>query len=308
MGTRSKIDQNSRVTKNMVEIAKLLAQAQNDFSEFDISTWFREYEGPPEGAEIILSHELARYYICAADDSDPHYPALASVLRSYARNHEPWDPVIRTLLRYGADIHAPVRRKHSSLDQSGNPFPLAKFCTPLDELFMYTCDPFEGQVAAHGWLQILESEGYNLSAYIERESALHVGPMQLTHPSCRTIAYGNQRKLVFGFDSHPTVSWDWWISPSSSTYQLREEFRIMAITLPDWLLITKPWKEAWPFSFPVWSKLNQSHGDASSCLRYKKLFERANTRAAKRVAEKAQKLARAQRSKGPRQFPGAWPT
>lgn len=292
----------------MIEIARLLARAQENLTAYDISMWFREYDGPPEGAEIILSQDLSQYYISSKDDGDPLCPALASVLRSYAKDPGPWEPLIRTLIRYGADFHALVRRKLKYLDQSEYLCPLSEYGTPLDELFTHTFTPFEGQTAANGWLHILQSEGYDISAYLNKDSDLHVESMQLTYPSHPTVAYETERKLVFDLRNRPTVSWDWWISPSSSTSLLREEFRLMGMTpLPDGLLIARSWKDAWPIRCPAWSELHQSYGDVVSRERYKKLLDLTNERAAKREMKKARKSARTQKHKGPRKVP-AWPT
>ena len=307
MGMKSKFNQTGAVTETMMEIARLLAQAQKDLSAFDISMWFRQYKGPPEGAKLILSQDLARYYISSADDDDPLYPALAAILCLYAKNPGPWDSVLRTLIRYGADVHAPVLRDLNFLDQSEHLCPVGKFGTPLDDLFTYTLDPFEGQVAANGWLQILESEGFNVFAYLETESALHARPMQLTYPSFRTMGYESERKLVFDLETRPTVSWDWWINPSSSTFLLREEFRVMAITPPDGLLIARPWEEAWPIRHPEWSELHQFYGNAKSRRHYKDLLNLANKRAARREEKKARKTVRAQKSEWFFMVPGAWP-
>lgn len=306
MGTQSRIGQTSAVTKTMIEIARLLAQAQEDLSAFDVSMWFQEYDGPPEGAELILSQDLTQCYICPPDDGDPLYPALASTLRLYAIDPKPWEPVIRTLIRHGADVHAPVRRNLSDLDQSEYTCPLAQYGTPLDELFIYTSNPLEGQAAARGWLQILASEGQDISVYLETESALHVRPMQLTHPSYRTMGYVNERKLIFDFEERPSVSWDWWISPSSSALLLREEFKLMALTPPDWMLITDSWKKAWPIRYPVWSERHQSNGEDLSCSRYESFLDMAKARSAKRLAKKARKTSRAEKHEGSRKVPGAW--
>lgn len=257
MGARSKIEQTSSVTKTMIEIARLLIGAQKDLSEFDISEWFCEYEGPPEGAELILSQDLAKYHIRFPDNSEPLHPALASTLRLYAKDPEPWEPVVRTLIRSGADIHAKVRRDLKRLDQSKYLCPVSENGTPLDELFKYTIEPLEGQAAANGWLQILASEGYNILAYLEKESDCHPGPMQLTIPSRMPIGYANERRLVFDWTVHPTVSWDWWVNPESSTFLLRQEFRLMAIkSLSDGMLVKCSWKETWPIILPTWSELH----------------------------------------------------
>ena len=283
MGTRSKIEQTSSVTKTMIEIARLLIGAQKDLSEFDISEWFCEYDGPPEGAELILSQDLAKYHIRFPDDSEPLYPALASILRLYAKDPQPWEPIVRTLIRSGADIHAKVRRNLTLLDRSKYLCPVSEYGTPLDELFKYTIEPLEGQVAANGWLQILASEGYNVLGYLETESDLHARPMQLTVPARRPIGYANERKLVFDWGTHPTVSWDWWIDPSSSTFLLRQEFRLMAVkSLSDGMLMKGSWKETWPVILPTCNRAN-------------------------RLKKKAEKIARPGRYEEPRKVPGAWP-
>ena len=306
MGTRSRIEQTSLVTRTMTDIARLLMQAQEDLSEFDLSEWFYEYTGPPEGAEFILSQDLAKHYIRFQDDSDPLYPALASILRLYAKRPEPWESVIRTLIRSGADVHAKVRRDLTFLDQSTYPCPVSKYGTPLDELFKHTIDPLEGQVAASGWLQILSSEGYNILAYLEAESDLHARPMQLTIPHRRPMGYANERKLVFDWGVHPTVSWDWWINPSSSTFLLRQEFKLMAIrSQSDGMLIKRSWKETWPVILPIWSELHQYCGDASSRAVYKELLDHANDRT--NVEKKARRMKRAERNKRRGKVPGAWP-
>ena len=238
------------------------------------------------------------------DDGEPLYPALASVLRLYAKDFGPWDSIIRTLIRQGADVHAPVRRRLSYLDQSEHPCPLAQYGTPLDELFMKTLDPWQGQAAANSWLQILASEGHDISVYLQRESDLHIKPMQLTHPSYRTPGYDNERKLVFDLGTRASVSWDWWISPRSPAFLLRQEFKLMAISRPDWFLIARSWKESWPIRYPVWSELHQSYGDADSRKRHKKLLKLAGLRFAKRLAKKGQKSGRPQIYEEPRKVPG----
>lgn len=43
--------------------------------------------------------------------------------------------------------------------------------------------PFEGEVAAKSWLQLLSNEGIDVIAYLEEEYTLHAPQMQLTFPS-----------------------------------------------------------------------------------------------------------------------------
>lgn len=307
MAMKSKFHQSSAVTKTMIELARLLAGCQEELSAFDISMWFEDYDGPPEGAEIMLSQDLARYYISSADDGDLLYPALASILRVSAKDFGPWESIIRTLVRSGTNVHAPVRRRLSYLDQSQYPCPLAQYGTPLDELFMETLDPWQGQAAANSWLQILASEGHDILVYLREESDLHIRPMQLTHPSYHHPGYDNERKLVFDLGPRPSVTWDWWINPRSPAFLLRQEFKLMAISAPDWFLIARPWKDSWPIRHPIWSELHQSYGNADSCKRREKLLKLAGMRTAKRLAKKAQKSGRPQIYEEPRKVPGAWP-
>ena len=282
-----------------------------------MSEWFCEYKGPPAGAELILSQDVAKFYVRSQDDSDPLYPALASILRLYAKSPKPWEPVLRTLIRSGANIHAKVHRDLGFLDQSKYPCPVSKYGMPLDELFTYTIDPLEGQVAANGWLQILASEGYNILAYLEIESDLHARLMQLTILCRRLIGYANERKLVFNWGVRPTVCWDWWINPRSSISILRQEFKAMAIRpLSDGMLVKRSWKETWPVILPKWSELHQyCAGDASSRSEYRELLDLANARAAKpkpkpkpkRAKKRLGEWAEPEETEGPRKVPGAWP-
>lgn len=147
---QNRSDQRSH--KDQDRDGRLLMQAQKDVSELEMSEWFLEYDGPPEGAKLVLSEDLARYYVRFADANDWLYPALASVLRLFAKDPQPWESVVRTLIRSGANVHAKVRRDLTYLDQSEYLGPVWEYGTPLDELFMYTIDPFEGQIAANRWL------------------------------------------------------------------------------------------------------------------------------------------------------------
>lgn len=162
---------------------------------------------------------------------------------------------------------------------------------------MDTVDPLEGQAAANGWLQILSSEGFDITLYLKTESDLHVIPMQLTHPSYRIPGYDVERKLVFDFGERPSVSWDWWISPSSPAFLLREEFKVIAVNLPDWFLIAESWREAWPIMYPAWSEGHQWYGDFESRKRRLKLLNLVKERAMRRLDKRA----------GLRRVPGAWP-
>ena len=246
---------------------------------------------------------------CSTDDCHGQiYPTLGAILKAYAREPSPWESVLRTLVRRGADLHALVRRDPQDMSQIGYPCIMAEYGTPLDELFTWNNrDRLAARTAADGWLRILASEGYDPSVYLQKEMALHARDMQFTHPSVSSIGYDSPRRLYFETGNHPSVFWDWWNDPASSTFLVREEFKYLITTRPDWLMITKPWQECWPFIYPKWSELHQGYAQGQWYLDCKALLVAADARASRRVDEKAAKMARAQRLRRPRRVPGAWP-
>ena len=284
-------------TKTVLTIAELLARKQEELSAFDISNFFQHHHGPPEALELILSVHPSQYDLCSQDDDDTGqmYPMLAAALRHYGRNPSTWEPILRTLIRKGAGLHPRVRRKLRGLEESGYPCPLSEYGTPLDELFTNCADREAAKVAADGWLQILASEGCNPSAYLKEEIKIRAKDMHFTRASMTAISYDIPRQLFYVLGDHPSVSWDWWINPASSTFSLRQEFKCLVTTSPDSLRIAKGWKEHWPVVFPKWSGLHQSYVAKDLCLSYKALQVQADARALRRL-----------RKKGLRRIPGAW--
>lgn len=128
------------------------------------------------------------------------------------------------------------------LDQFDYLCPLAQYGTSPDELFLYTVNPLESQVTANSWLQVPASEGHNILIYLETESVLHTEPMQSTHPSYLPMGEDNEPKLVFDVGPRPSLSRDWWISKSSSTFLLHAEFKSMTLIPLDWWLQVRSWK------------------------------------------------------------------
>lgn len=111
---------------------------------------------------------------------------------------------------------------------------MVQYGTLPDELFLYTVNPLESQVTANSWLQVPASEGHDILTYLKTESVLHTEPMQSTHPSYLPMGEDNEPKLVFDVGPRPSLSRDWWISKSSSTFLLRAEFKSMTLTPLDW--------------------------------------------------------------------------
>ena len=292
----------------MLDIARLLAHNQEDLSAVDVSHYFQCYRGPPEGAELILSEYPVQYDRRSLDDCHGEgYPTLAAILRAYAREPLPWESILRALIRRGADLHARVRRDRREMNRIAYPCHIASYGTPLDELFSWNKDPFASRIAADGWLRILASEGHDSSDYLREEFILRAEDMHFTHASISPVGYDSPRKLFFELGDRPSVFWDWWIDPTSSTSLLREEFKCLVTTSPDSLRIARGWEEYWPFTYPKWSELHQGYVRESLYLRCKELLSQADIRAAKQFRRNEANMARGQGRNRPRKIPGAWP-
>lgn len=171
-----------------VQLLRILTQARDGISAQDIYWfWMTYWSMPVEAAEFMCSQALVPYESDVSDDEEL-FPILATSLREFARDPSQWESFVRLHLRKHADIHSPVPRlRVSGWDELFDPmFPcgVLEYGTLLDDLFVYTRTPFEGEAAAHHWLQVLSSEGYDLVAYLEKEFALHAEQMQLIRPSC----------------------------------------------------------------------------------------------------------------------------
>lgn len=171
-----------------VEILRILTQSRDGISAQDIKMFWMTYSGMSvEVAEFMWSQALIPYESDVSDDEEV-FPILATSLREFAFDPSQWESFVRLHLRKHADIHSPVPRlRVSRWDELFDPmFPcgVLEYGTLLDDLFVYTRTPFEGEAAAHHWLQVLSSEGFDLVAYLEKEFALHAEQMQLIRPSC----------------------------------------------------------------------------------------------------------------------------
>ena len=163
-----------------IDILRLFIQSQDEISSRDSFNIWLYFSGPVEAAEYIYNQSLFQPEpdVSAAEGTPPF---LATALRHYGRRPLKWEAFIRRLLRKGVDLHSPMPRL-GKVEGSVYPCKILEYGTPLDELFWYTVTPFEGEAAADGWLQALASEGYDITAYLEEELALHAPQMQFTHP------------------------------------------------------------------------------------------------------------------------------
>ena len=174
-----------------MDILRLLTRSPSDITSRDLYDFWSKYSGSVEGAEFMFMQDLIQSEFDTSDGEDV-YPFLAVVLKRYGKNPSEWESLLRILLRKRIELHSPVPWTHNleNLNKRLNhalPGANLKHCTPLDELFRFTETPFEGEAAAHRWLRLLSSEGYDVRAYLEEESALHAEQMQLTIHSGRLL-------------------------------------------------------------------------------------------------------------------------
>lgn len=156
-----------------------LIRSNNDISSQDIFMFWESYEGPVEGAEFMYSQGLVELESDVSDGED-FFPPLATALKMYGLRPLQWDGFLRLLLRKGVSLHSSVPRYP---DACTYPCGTSDYGTPLDELFALTETPFEGEEAGKRWLEVLSSEGRDVTAYLEEESALRAAQMQFICPS-----------------------------------------------------------------------------------------------------------------------------
>ena len=182
--------------KAALEVLRLVTTATDHVTVDDISRFFYlGWGGPPEGVDFILSQG-----ICADEMNSGDYATLTplhNALRFYGHGDKEWIAFIRKMLREGFDIHA---RRPSEGTVGGLP---SATLTPLDHLLIHTSHPSDGNLVAKDWLTILEEEGYDIIAYLQKEIALHSAQEMFTTDGCRFA----QRKLVFHLGDYLSASW-----------------------------------------------------------------------------------------------------
>lgn len=255
------------IKESVVDTIRFLTTAQDDVTKDDIFYFYGKYSGPAEGADFLLS--TYAYPDGIIRGYDIGWTPLRLALRNYGLWRREWGTSIRRLLRQGADIH--------EMTLWPNDFAPHKVVnlTPLDELFHRVRDPFDGAIDARGWLSILNEEGFDVGAYMEKEVELHATQGFLTFEAC--FPWGNvPRQLIFETGDYPNVWWDWWIDPSSAASLVRKEFRHMNLYHNGFPLHyhgwKSAWKSAWPFKYPPWSKWAQSRLIRRAKRKYPELY------------------------------------
>ena len=325
-------DERASFGTHTVNTFRTLAQRQDDVSTSDFFVALVGYLGPPDGIDVLLSHSSLRIEHFDITEYSGSMPLLAIVLKHYSQNfffdnthidnklwwaypaeRKQWQPLIKTLIHKGADLHVPVPRKGFV----PTPFYVNVYGTPLDVLFEFSGTPDEARTLGAEWLGLLASKGHNVIAYLKKEMVLHSPQSHMTYSTASSINSHPLalRELQYTFDNaQPCVWWEWWIDPASDIEPLEREFaQIVKHTSMVPFFVPSSWVDPWPFRFPVWHSVIEEvvelwpcgfENEGSNGLRRRGhvAMRRANRRLKKRHVKSMQ-------SKGLRypQVPGAWP-
>lgn len=174
-----------------LDTLRLLTQGHNEISRQEmIQVWI--YGGVTvEVAKYMLSQDLIQSDFDISNDTDFFF-VLGAALRQYVAEPSLWESFLRFLLRKKGSLPILLPGKwilHTEPDyfdsegcsDVGHPCKIVICGTPLDQLFSVNKSPVQGKAAADGWLDILSSEGHDIVASLEAESAVHASQMQLSH-------------------------------------------------------------------------------------------------------------------------------
>lgn len=310
-------------TNALVDTLRILGQAQEELSALDVRDLWYCFQGPAKDVDMLYQQCSGFMEFQEEDSQLTCSHVLTKALWEYGRGRLEWGYLVRKMVRNGVDLHGRVC--HAYIDEP-NEYNMgdgvaggrrskrkdrrAMHGTPLDELFKETVSPYEAELAAQNWLWILRREGVDELAYLAEEFALHTAQQQLTYSGEDGTT---RRQLVFNFGANPTVWWEWLLDPGSGAYLVREEFKGMYTLWDDHVAlgsIANPERDVSPFDFPDLSfeRMPIVKQMEDIPLDYIYRVQDARERFDRRWKKKASKLARAQRTKGPRKIPGAWST
>ena len=186
---------------------------------------------------------------------------------------------------------------------------MQKCVAPLDTMFRAIEDPFEARDVGNAWLNILSSEGCDVS-YLEEEKTLHTAQSQITPSGSRC----QLRQLLIELGESLSVSWRWRYDPNCSAYLVQEEFASWNIHHNDPDPWFRPeWTETWPFEyseragpFDRYKGYIPGKGD-EMYNEWKRLHKLAQRRAENRLWKRAAKLGLLGGRKQDAPMPGSWP-
>ncbi|KAH8768731.1 hypothetical protein F5882DRAFT_509214 [Hyaloscypha sp. PMI_1271] len=220
--------------------------------------------------------------------------ALRTLRVSNPADQKLWKQAIQNFLSLGLDLHTTCHYEDGNI------------VTLLDDVLNIAEQPFESHWLGQKWLEILSESGIDVVEYLGVESEIHFDSSQ-TLPMMlrRCFVSGRERYLIIS-KKPPTVSWEWYIDPAGSAFDVLQEFMYFGGTYDDWRFPNCDWEL--PFFYPAWHYTARAfqrgmrlNSDEESYLR---IF---NNRCERREQKKAKKLAREQGllQRGPK-VPGAW--
>ena len=283
-------DSSHRFKYDVEAMVRLLILSQEHVEEHDISNFLDYYWGPLEGIECLLSPDFSQIELNQRISLLLHW-----VIEEFTWDPPLWTNLVRKIIRKAEDLHCSFARFEGA---SARPFTL------LDTLFGSTWVPIEGAQVSEAWLETLATEGLDVREYLKVEMELHKEnyPLPYYHDSIP------QRSLVFDIGQKPSVEWDWWIDPDGPASLVCHEFRHMANSYNENLIDSDElWDGTWPFINSEWAlHLDWQRHDPAENRWWRHMIDLADSRAARRVAKKEMKVARAEGTDRRKRMPGSW--
>ena len=292
-------------------IPRTMLQGRN-IPSLEISRILQGSMMSPEMIHYIISLDYNAWTVVDASPGEQLYPALATALRMYGlylsettdcrAEIDAWEAVIRRLIRNRADVHAVVPPR-TSYEWEGS---------LLNELFLYNADVFSSMIIGEAWLNILSTEGYDVSAYLETEQALY----GTEFPLLLWSDYG-WRIVLFDIEDEPKTYWEYRFPSHGPGTLVCQEFSHMNLGFgyfkpsPVISYTTHPirrvsplldWEFGWPFIYPEWS-----FDDPYNRPNWDQYYEITLKRQERRWRKRVQKAQRQNGQKSHHTMPGAWP-
>lgn len=258
--------------------------------------FFEYYFGPPAGIIMLLDQGVDG--VTTADVQDTATEALSGALSKYGSTCDPeWKPILRRLVRIGAELHRLAHSPHPRLDPPE---------TPLNQLVQWFHDALESESFFDQWLVILAEEAHNVEEYVRVESEIRARhSVQHYHRSNgpRFTPY----QLHFSI-SPPSIRFKWWMDPLSPAAEVLEEFKnIGPLSFPE--SVDELEGYFWPCDLEWWDfSCRGGFGsfyfeDEPEYIAWRKLLDK---RFQRREERKLAKYYKSLGYRGRREMPGAW--
>jgi len=249
---------------------------------------------------VEIFNDMVRHFVSKDTinlfQPSPILMAMRLLWTSDPGHSDAWKQAIRNLIALGADL------QKSSDD----------YRHLLDDILNMATYPHESIELGREWLDALRSAGVDVVEYLrgELQYRRYDSELQLTMLQPHRKHNYRERYLVISEDP-PKVSWEWFIDPEGSAFDVLEEFKNFGPGSHGlWSAfesseLARDWN--WPFFYPGWQYCVQIRGNNWAKEEYIAIARRAEERFERRWYKKVMKLARAQGLfyKGPK-IPGGW--